>query len=366
MKKETKKGIIIISIIIVISLICGIVGGIIGTNINHDKVEVNYSDTKSPSNKNNSSDNLTVKQVAEKALPSVVEIEALISTGDTDFFGNRQEAVGSGSGVIISKNGYILTNNHVVEGAKKIDVVTSDGQKYDANLVGTDPNSDIAVLKVNADNLVPATIGNSSKLAIGDTAIVIGNPLGTLGGSVTSGIISSTSREMIVNNQYMNLIQTNAEINSGNSGGGLFDGNGNLVGIVNAKDSGTTSSGATIEGIGFAIPINNAMDVAKQLIENGKVINRATLGVALQEVNIDTPYYKQGLYIVEVDPSSGAGKAGIKKYDRIDAINGHKISNYLDLSKELRKYKVGDQVKLKITRGNETKTISVTLGNSGN
>lgn len=152
------------------------------------------------------------------------------------MFGGTYTSQAAGSGVIISKDGYIITNNHVVEDANSITVTTYDNKQYNATLVGTDPASDIAVIKIDADEeLSAATVGDSSKLQAGDTAVVIGNPLGTLGGTVTDGIISSPSREMVINNQSMELIQTNAEINSGNSGGGLFDGNGNLVGIVNAK-----------------------------------------------------------------------------------------------------------------------------------
>jgi serine protease Do len=219
------------------------------------------------------SSTMTLQDVAAKAQPSVVEI--LVdeqSSGGYNIFGQDSSytSQAAGSGVIISSDGYIITNNHVIENATKITVTLYDGKEYDATLVGTDSKSDIAVIKIDATGSDGCHDRRfQHKMAVGDTAVVIGNPLGTLGGTVTNGIISATDREVTINNESMNLIQTNAAINSGNSGGGLFDGKGNLIGIVNAKDSGTTSSGATIEGLGFAIPINDAMDVAQQLMTSG-------------------------------------------------------------------------------------------------
>ena len=324
---------------------------------------------------------------AEKALPAVVHIKNAQNSktktievpddpfgGFFDFFGfgspgggSRQQQIQTpkrsvtGSGVIISSDGYIVTNNHVIDGAQKITVKTSDGTEYDAKLVGTDPKSDIAVLKVEANDLTPATLGDSSKISVGDTAIAIGNPLGTLGGTVTDGIISATSRELVVNNESMKLIQTNATINSGNSGGGLFDGNGNLIGIVQSKDSGTSSSGATIEGIGFAIPVNDAMEVAEQLIKNGKVTDRATLGVYLQTLTTQQGNYTPGVYVTNVIDGSGAQAAGLKAYDKIVGADGKEVSSYPDLSAILKTKKPGDTVDLTIDRDGNQIQVTVTL-----
>ncbi len=306
---------------------------------------------------------LTETQVAAKAAPSVVEILTEVQSTSSSFFGQSQSytSEAAGSGVIISADGYIITNNHVIESATSIKVTTYDGTEYTAALVGTDSKSDIAVLKIDATDLTAATIGDSSKIAVGDSAIVIGNPLGTLGGTVTDGIISATSREIVLNNESMELIQTNATINSGNSGGGMFDGSGNLIGIVNAKDSGTTSSGTVIEGIGFAIPINKAMDVAKQLMENGKVTDRATLGVYLQQITQGTQQYSAGLYITSVVSGSGAEKAGLKAYDKIVAADGKDISSYSDLTAVLNKKSIGDTIDLTIERSSKSMDITVTL-----
>lgn len=378
-KKEKKRSFSFLTVIasMVFSLICGLGGGWFAyTHLgNNDepssKTGITYSDESSPSetttvSSNESKTGLTTSEVAAKASPSVVEIVTEVTSTQYGMFGGTYTSQAAGSGVIISKDCYIITNNHVVEDANSITVTTYDNKQYNATLVGTDPASDIAVIKIDADEeLSAATVGDSSKLQAGDTAVVIGNPLGTLGGTVTDGIISSPSREMVINNQSMELIQTNAEINSGNSGGGLFDGNGNLVGIVNAKDSGTTSSGTVIEGIGFAIPINSAMKVADELIQYGKVIDRATLGVYLQEVSSNYFNYTPGLYITGTANGSGAEKAGLKAYDRIVSADGNEINSQSDLTKVLRDKNVGDTISLTIERNGKQMDVQVTLGSSG-
>ena len=359
----------------VISTACGLGGGWFAvTHIGNTSTadtpttityDTNSTGTSQPTSANISTDGtMTISEVAAKASPTAVEI--LTETTQTGYgmFGGSYTAQAAGSGVIISTDGYIITNNHVVEDAQSIKVTTYDGKEYDATLVGTDSKSDIAVIKIEADNLIAATIGDSSKIAAGDTAVVIGNPLGTLGGSVTSGIISAPSREIVISGESMELIQTNATINSGNSGGGLYDGNGNLIGIVNAKDSGTTSSGTVIEGIGFAIPVNTAMDVASQLIENGKVTNRATIGIHIQELTRDTQNYKAGLYVSDVIKGGGAEAAGLQAYDRIVSVDGTPISSYTDLSIFLRDKAVGDVINIVVEREGEQLEFRVMLTGS--
>lgn len=347
----------------------GTSGGALGaylvtSNNASSKQVIVYQDTNGVTTSNTSNtanSGLSIKEIAAKASPSVVEINIEGQTTGYGFFGGTYTTQAAGSGVIISKDGYIITNNHVVEGATSITVKTSDGTEYAATLVGTDSKSDIGVIKVEADNLTPATIGDSSTISVGDTAVVIGNPLGTLGGTVTDGIISATDREISINNETMNLIQTNAAINSGNSGGGMFDANGNLIGIVNAKDSGTTSSGTTIEGLGFAIPINDAMNIAKQLIESGQVTDRPTIGVTLQTITKDYGNYKAGLYIADVSKGSGAEAAGLQPGDQIVGADGTEIASYTELSKILRNKHVGDILTLTIVRDGEQMDVDVTL-----
>ena len=352
----------------IVSLACGICGGWfaathLGTGAEGTTVVYQSAETSSSATSNMSAgtSSMTITDAANKAIPSVVEIVIKETTQGYGFFGQSYTAQGAGSGVIISSDGYIITNNHVVGGVDSITVTTYDGKEYPATLVGTDSKTDIAVIKVDAENLIPATIGDSSKIQVGDTALVIGNPLGTLGGTVTNGIISATSREIVINNESMDLIQTNAAINSGNSGGGMFDGNGNLIGIVNAKDSGATSSGTLIEGLGFAIPVNTAMDVAQQLIENGRVVNRATLGVYLQQLNQDMNGYEAGLYITDIISGSGADAAGLKPYDRIIKVDDTEITSYTDLSTYLREKQPGDTITLVIVRDNQEMNVNVTL-----
>ena len=351
-----------------LAVLCGFGGawlysaqsGSTGKTVVYQTTESGSSKTTSVSNEKGGS-GLTVAEAAAKAAPSTVEIQTEITQQSYGMFGGTYTTNAAGSGVIISKDGYIVTNNHVIDGAQKITVKTSDGTEYDAKLVGTDAKSDIAVLKVDANDLTPATLGDSSKISVGDTAIAIGNPLGTLGGTVTDGIISATSRELVVNNESMKLIQTNATINSGNSGGGLFDGNGNLIGIVQSKDSGTSSSGATIEGIGFAIPVNDAMEVAEQLIKNGKVTDRATLGVYLQTLTTQQGNYTPGVYVTNVIDGSGAQAAGLKAYDKIVGADGKEVSSYPDLSAILKTKKPGDTVDLTIDRDGNQIQVTVTL-----
>lgn len=365
-KKEKKNHPVLV---VLLSAVLGTSGGALGAylvtsnNVSSKQVIV-YQDTNGVTTSNTSNtanSGLSIKEIAAKASPSVVEINIEGQTTGYGFFGGTYTTQAAGSGVIISKDGYIITNNHVVEGATSITVKTSDGTEYAATLVGTDSKSDIGVIKVEADNLTPATIGDSSTISVGDTAVVIGNPLGTLGGTVTNGIISATDREISINNETMNLIQTNAAINSGNSGGGMFDANGNLIGIVNAKDSGTTSSGTTIEGLGFAIPINDAMNVAKQLIESGQVTDRPTIGVTLQTITKDYGNYKAGLYIADVSKGSGAEAAGLQPGDQIVGADGTEVASYTELSKILRNKHVGDILTLTIVRDGEQMDVDVTL-----
>ena len=275
MQEKRIRPIFIVLLCAFISLLCGLGGAYFtithlgGTSpiVYQSNDNSNVSSVSSDGSHENTN---TIRGAVEKAAPAVVEILTETEVTSYNLFGGTYVANNAGSGVILSEDGYIITNNHVVSDAQSIKVTTYDGKQYDAELIGKDKTSDIAVIKVEADNLTSATVGDSTKVQAGDIALVIGNPLGTLGGSVTDGIISAPSREITIDGEAMNLIQTDAEINSGNSGGGLFNGDGNLIGIVNAKDSGTTSSGATIEGIGFAIPINYALEIAEDLIENGK------------------------------------------------------------------------------------------------
>ena len=304
----------------------------------------------------NTQGELSISQIASMNQDSVVEIT--ISATSTNTFFGTYTSTGSGSGVIISKDGYVLTNNHVIEGAEEVTIRLHDGKEYKANVVGSDSRTDIGILKVDARNLKPVTIGDSSALVVGETAVVIGNPLGELGGSVTDGIISALEREITLEGSKMNLIQTNAAINPGNSGGGLFNSKGDLVGIVVAK-----SSGLDIEGLGFAIPINDVKSVITDILDLGYVSGRPFLGVNLKDSkqtqlpndsiwsflygqSITTTSY--GAYVDSVIEGSAADKAGIKKDDQIISINDQMVSSSTDVTAAIAEYEIGEKVKIGI------------------
>ena len=274
---------------------------------------------------------------------------------------------GAGSGVIIQSNGYIITCNHVISGASKITVTLKNKKTYKATLVGTDSDADIAVLKIKATGLTAATYGDSSELQVGDQVVAIGNPLGELGGTATTGIISALNRSLTIEGQTMNLLQTDASINPGNSGGALFNSSGNLIGIVVAK-----STGSDVEGLGFAIPINKAAKVAKNLIKNGSssssssstTTSKAAIGVTVTALTSSEAqqygYDSAGVYISSVT-SSNAQSAGLKSGDMIYSIGGTKITSTSDLKSALSKYSPGDKAKLVVVRDSQKVSITVTL-----
>ncbi len=310
---------------------------------------------------------MTVQEVTNKTKDSVVEIKT--ESVSADAWMQQYVTEGAGSGVVMTADGYIMTNNHVIDGASKITVTTSDDKEYEAKLVGTDSITDIAVLKISAKNLTPATYGNSDQLAVGDMAVAIGNPLGELGGTVSAGIISALDRELAIDGKTMTLLQTDASINPGNSGGGLFNGDGQLIGIVVAK-----SSGSNVEGLGFAIPINKAADVAQQLMDKGYVSDQPSTGMSYAESsqgNGTAQFFgnsqdsqsqssSAAVYIQEVT-GTNAKKAGFQSGDLVYAVDGTRITSFNTLSSIVTSHKVGDKLTYTIVRGNQTKEIKLTL-----
>lgn len=306
---------------------------------------------------------MSVQQIAAVVSPSVVAITTEQMSGSQTWFGGYYVQSGAGSGVIISQDGYILTCAHVVSGATSIKVQLDNGDTYDATIVGSDSTSDIAVIKIEATGLTPAVIGDSDALAVGETVVAVGNPLGTLSNSVTDGIISALNREVTVEDNDMTLLQTDASISPGNSGGGLFNANGELIGIVNAK-----SSYSEAEGIGFAIPINTAMEIAQELIENGSVA-RPALGVMIYDVT-DANTAAQlgvngtGVYVVQVTAGGGAEAAGVQAGDRIIAVDDTAVSSSSSVKSYLKDKNAGDTVNLQVEREGKVLTLQVTLGSS--
>lgn len=305
---------------------------------------------------------LSVAEVATTAADSVVEIST--ETVSNDMFMRQYVTEGAGSGVVISADGYIATNNHVIEGASKITVRLTDGKEYEAKLIGTDAQTDVAVVKIEGATLQPATLGDSSQLAVGDTAIAIGNPLGELGGTVTNGIISALDREIVLENQTMTLLQTNAAINPGNSGGGLFNDKAELIGLVVAK-----SSGSNIEGLGFAIPVNVVKDVVDSIINVGYVQGRPVLGVSIVNINSAQLAYQYGvsqlgIYVAQLTDGTKAEESGLKVGDCIIAVDDTQISGTADLTKILQSHKVGDKIKVIVSRDGKMLTLDVELSES--
>ena len=310
---------------------------------------------------------MTVQEVTNKTKDSVVEIKT--ESVSADAWMQQYVTEGAGSGVVMTADGYIMTNNHVIDGASTITVTTSDDKEYEAKLVGTDSITDIAVLKISAKNLTPATYGNSDQLAVGDMAVAIGNPLGELGGTVSAGIISALDRELAIDGKTMTLLQTDASINPGNSGGGLFNGDGQLIGIVVAK-----SSGSNVEGLGFAIPINKAADVAQQLMDKGYVSDQPSTGMSYAESSqgngaaqffgnsqdSQSQSSSAAVYIQEVT-GTNAKKAGFQSGDLVYAVDGTRITSFNTLSSIVTSHKVGDKLTYTIVRGNQTKEIKLTL-----
>ena len=304
----------------------------------------------------------SLSDVAGAVTPSVVVVTTEQIVTDNYFWGGQQVLSGAGSGVILTTDGYIVTNYHVVEGAQQITVTLHDDSTYTATVVGSDQQSDIALLKIDATGLTPAVLGNSDSVQVGEVVIAVGNPMGTLGGTVTDGIVSALNRDISVEGNEMTLMQTSAAISPGNSGGGLFNTNGELIGIVNAKYSDEDA-----EGLGFAIPVNTMKTVVQDLLENGYVTGRPALGITVITVgDVQTAMQygvsSLGVYVNSVDEGSGAEAAGMKAGDRIVSIGTQLVESTDDVTNALKSYNVGDVVEVQVDRGRELITLQVTLG----
>ena len=347
---------------------------------------------------------LSNEEIVEKVLPSVVGIESTFTTEQTissgldgfeDFFdfgfgfgngfgngfggnGRSSEPVtreykGTGTGVIISENGYIVTNAHVIydgeyggEKADSVSVVLDDDKTYDAEIIGYDTDCDLAVLKIDATGLTAAEFGNSDELKLGESVIAIGNPLGfELMDTVTGGMVSGLNRNISINGKAMNLIQTDAAINSGNSGGPLINKYGQVIGINSSKMSSSySSSGASIEGIGFAIPSNETASIIDDLMKFGYVTGKPQLGInckTIDEASAKMYDWPLGVYVYSVNKGSAAEKAGLKKGDIIVKAGGEKVTSNEELIGQMSKYSAGDEFEITFVRDEEEKTVKVTL-----
>ena len=354
-KRRRKNGNIARSAVaLVLAAAMGFVGGFVGAQVGNTGGKVVIQQV-APSSTSSS----------DSGSASAVNTASGMVYSQWSWYGQNQVESGAGSGVVISSDGYILTCAHVVSGASNITVTIGDTD-YPATVVGEDDTSDVAVLKIDATDLTPATVGNSDSLAVGESVLAVGNPLGELGGTVTSGIVSALNRSVTIqgtsSTNTMSLIQMDASVSPGNSGGGLFNMNGELIGLVNAK-----SSSSDAEGLGFAIPINDAIKVAQDLLENGYVSGRPYMGITYLAVT-DAQTAAQlnvnayGVYVVDVAQGGPADKAGLKTGDRIVSIDGTEIAQKDDLGTLIQQHAAGDTLSITVAREGQMQTVSLTLG----
>ena len=299
-------------------------------------------------------------EITKSVADSVVEI--VTEVVQTSSFYGQYVSQGAGSGVIISEDGYIITNNHVIEDASSITVTLRSGESYEATLVGTDAEVDIALIKIEATGLTTAVFGDSDTVEVGDKSVVIGNPLGTLGGSVTEGIVSALDRSIVIDGKTMHLMQTDAAINPGNSGGGVFNGQGELIGIVVAK-----SGSSEIDNIGFVIPINDVLNILGDLKQYGYVRGRADTGMSFVDISnqMYAWYYygssSTGVFISSVDRGSNAAEAGFQSGDRVISVDGKKVSSASDITAIIAEHSSGDTITFELERNSRTGSIDLTL-----
>ena len=304
--------------------------------------------------------NLTATEIYQQNVNSVVAITCIVRT---NVNGTVQEGRNAGSGFVITKDGYIVTNHHVIEGATKITVTLAAGNEVSATLIGSDATNDVALIKANAYNLDPVTLGSSKEMQVGDQVVAIGNALGELSSSLTVGYVSGINRDITTDGTVINMIQTDAAINSGNSGGPLFNARGEVIGITTAKYSGTTSSGALIEGISFAIPLDDVMGIIDDLREFG-YIKSTYLGVMVREVDpevSDAYGLPRGVYVEEVTTGFCAQKAGVQAKDIIVELGGYQVRSMNDLSRALRAHEPGQTVTMVVWRAGQQMVLTITL-----
>ena len=360
--------------VVALALCCAVIGGAMG--FGGAMLGNRFSSNKSTTEGGNSSavyegergtnviNTSELKTAAEVYAENVNSTVGITTSITTNYWGYQTTSAASGSGFILTEDGYLLTNYHVVEGSNSIKATCYDGTAYDATLIGYDASNDIAVLKIDAQGLIPVVLGDSNSLNVGDPVVAIGNPLGELTFSLTQGAISALDREITLSGgTTMNLLQTDCAINSGNSGGALFNLYGEVVGITNAKYSSNAMSEASIDNIGFAIPINSVRSIVKSIIENG-YIAKPYIGVTVTDVSEETQSYglPKGAAIKSVVEDSPAEKAGLMTNDIITAVNGEEISGKSDLVKYIKAANVGDKLKLTVYRQGQTLDLTVEVG----
>ena len=350
-------------------LACAVVGGAAG----YGGAALSSSGKTTIRQSNRTASEITVKQVSGQTLMSPAEVYASTvnsvvsincSSVSTNIFGQSVQSASSGSGFIITQDGYIVTNHHVVSGASSVTVTLHDGREYPATVVGSDSDYDVAVLKINATDLQPVTLGNSGSVNVGDSVLAIGNPLGELTFSMSQGIVSCCDRAINVDGTPFNMIQVDASINPGNSGGPLMNLYGEVVGIVSAKYS--SYSDTTVEGLGFAIPIGDVQAIITDIMENGQVTDKPSFGITAGTMTeqMAAQYQieqKSGAFVYSVNKGGAGEKAGLRMGDVITKVDSTDIASMEDLTAAKKGHKAGDTVTVTYFRDGSSHTTSLTF-----
>ena len=365
--KKNRMGLKIAALALVCALLGGAVGGGVvwavgnggsGTEVNVSSRPATAVAIKTVDGKNA----MTDAEVYAAGVNSVVSIN-VTGTNGTNFFGQPVKTASAGSGFVLTKDGFIVTNYHVVKNADTVKVTMYNGDEYDAKYVGGDEDYDIAVIKVEATELQPVTLGDSEKLNVGDHVLAVGNPLGELTFSMSGGMVSSVNRAINVSGTPFNMIQTDASINPGNSGGPMFNEYGEVVGIVSAKYSSTGNE--SVEGLGFAIPINDVFAMIQDIMTNGYITNKPYLGITggsmTEQMAAQYRYdIKEGVFVYSVEEGKAAQKAGLQMGDVITKVDDHDIRTMEDLTAVKKQYAAGDTSTLTVYRGGQTITVELT------
>ena len=362
--KKDRKGMKLVALALVCALLGGAVGGGIvwGVGRSGGSTSVNVSSRQATEVALKQVDGKTEMSDAEVYAATVNSTVSINSTSTTNFYGHQVQSASAGSGFILTADGYIVTNHHVIDGASTVKVTLYNGDTYDAAIIGSDEDYDIAVLKIDASGLQPVTVGDSDKLNVGDHVLAIGNPLGELTFSMSGGMVSCVNRAINVSGTPFNMIQTDASINPGNSGGPLLNSYGEVVGIVSAKYS-SDSSEESVEGLGFAIPINDVMSMIEDIMTNGYVTDKPYLGVTAGTMNAQMAQQTgltEGVYIYSVEEGGAAAKAGIQVGDVITKVGDTTITSMEDLTAAKKPYSAGDATEFTIYRQGKTLTVNVT------
>lgn len=343
--------------IVALALVCALVGGFIGAGVSGaatkvNKTSVQVSDREVAQVQTVKVDGKTQMSMSEVYASNVNSVVSINVSATTNYFGQTVETAASGTGFFITQDGYILTNHHVISDASSVKVTLYNGETYDAKVIGSDEDYDIAVLKIDVTGATPVVLGDSSKVAIGESVAAVGNPLGELTFSMSEGIVSCVNRAINVDGTPFNMIQVDCSINPGNSGGPLFNSYGEVIGIVSAKYS--SYSNTTVEGIGFAIPINDVREILSELREYGRVPNRAQLGVMVGTVYSTNTARNGRVQVRDVTKDSAGAHAGLRDGDFILALDDYTVRTLSDLSAALRHYRGGQHATLTIERYGKT------------